>query len=345
MWLRRRFFKETWWNYFDLVIVLAWLMDRSNAWGSINPALLRVARLAKLARLLRVMRWLQMVQPLIIMVKALAASISVLTWSLLLMLIMMAMVAMVMSVLLEPWMRSEYLDPESLAMRIAVYKSWGTFSRAITTVSELTIGNFGPPTRELENNVGGEWGMAALLYKLTVGSAAAQVINAVFIQQTFKVATRDEEIMIKEKASAAVAYGKQLAKLFDHLDDSRDGIISRDEFKEALEDDNIRKWFSVLEVDADDMLALFDVLAGEDGLIERHEFTNGLKSVRGTAKHLQLLIMETETRRNFQVVNENVERIARLLGGGDQGRRLLSKRSPSALSQGSETGSVGSGSC
>ena len=65
---------------------------------------------------------------------------------------------------------------------------------------EITLANWGPPVRRLMNKVDEWWAVFFLAYKLTVGFAVVQVIISTFIQQTFKTASRDEEVMIKETA-------------------------------------------------------------------------------------------------------------------------------------------------
>ena len=62
----------------------------------------------------------------------------------------------------------------------------------------------------------------------------------VFIRSTFKVASRDEDVMIQEKQKAGVAYPKHLDKLFTNMDESGDGLITREEFDRTIMNPRVR---------------------------------------------------------------------------------------------------------
>jgi len=79
------------------------------------------------------------------------------------------------------------------------------------------------------------------------------VSTGVFIQQTFKIAALDEEIMINDKKIQSKAYLSNLEHLFDNLDTRKRGSVSRRVFLEVLEDPLIRTWFSAVGVDVDDL--------------------------------------------------------------------------------------------
>merc|ERR1712232_313003 len=120
----------------------------------------------------------------------------------------------------------------------------------IVTMFEITLANWGPPCWLLTNEVN-QWGSVFFIgYKCTIGFAVVQVILSVFIQQTFKVASRDEEIMIAEKQDSVQAFARNLEHLFGVLDMSGDGAVSHAEFLEMLENPQLKSWFAAIEVDA-----------------------------------------------------------------------------------------------
>jgi len=281
------FFKETWWNWYDTVIVIVWICD-NYVTIPFDPMILRLARISRLLRLLRILKWMNLFDPLILMVKAIKSSASLLAWSMLILGLVTSVLAMAVSQMLERFIRDEDVP---ILTRTKVFESWGSFSRALETMFEVTLANWGPPCQLLMNNVSEWWLLFFLIYKFSVGFAVVQVLMAVFIQQTFKVASRDEEVMIKEKMATAKANLKHLDGLFKAMDSSGDGYITRDEFQQVLQDQRIKMWFSALDVDISEVEKLFDLLDDGDGEIAKDEFFAGVQSCKGAAKVTDMMGM------------------------------------------------------
>merc|ERR1719512_540034 len=113
------------------------------------------------------------------------------------------------------------------AARFEIYQAWGSFLRAYVSMFEITLANWGPQCWLLMNRVDESWGYFFIVWRCCFGFAVIQVITSVFIQHTFKVASRDQEVMIQEKQKASEAYLKHLGNLFTDLDESGDGQISK----------------------------------------------------------------------------------------------------------------------
>merc|ERR1719277_1066904 len=148
---------------------------------------------------------------------------------------------MFMSQMLQEFILSRNHDAE---IRTLVFESWGTFTRAMVSMFEITLANWGPPCRFLMDHVNEWWAFFFLFYKCSIGFAVVQVITSVFIQQTFKVASRDEEVMITERKTASKAYLKNLENLFRTLDSSGDGVVTRKEFESCLQNKEVGHWFA-----------------------------------------------------------------------------------------------------
>merc|ERR1712054_429385 len=119
------------------------------------------------------------------------------------------------------------------------------------------------------NNVNEWWAFFFVVYKCSIGFAVVQVITSVFIQQTFKVASRDEEVMIADKKAEAKAYITNIEHLFDAMDDSHDGVLTHEEFTVVMEDRRVRTWFDAIGVDME-ASALFSLLdEDQDGVVEK----------------------------------------------------------------------------
>merc|ERR1712007_21736 len=131
-------------------------------------------------------------------------------------------------------------------------------------------------------------------YKCTIGFAVVQVVLAVFIQQTFKVASRNEEVMIEEQKAQTENTLQNLKNLFHSIDDSKDNKISRAEFDKVIHDTTVKAWFSIIGVDAGDVRELWTLLDDGDGLLDEDEFIEGLKALRGLAKSTDIFVMKRQ---------------------------------------------------
>merc|ERR1719192_1106819 len=126
----------------------------------------------------------------------------------------------------------EYYDnPEGLALppkpptagQKMVFKYYGSFARCMLTMFEITLGNWMVPCRALVENVS-EWYMVfSLLHKMVIGFSVVTVMTAVFIQETFKVASIDDGIMMMTKERAKKTHMKKIGALFDLADADGDG--------------------------------------------------------------------------------------------------------------------------
>eukprot|EP00927_Polykrikos_kofoidii_P028199 TRINITY_DN24651_c0_g1_i1.p1 TRINITY_DN24651_c0_g1~~TRINITY_DN24651_c0_g1_i1.p1 ORF type:complete len:724 (-),score=74.27 TRINITY_DN24651_c0_g1_i1:53-2224(-) len=287
---RLKIFKSLW-TYFDILVVGFWVLGLAREM-TFKPMLVRLCKLVRLARLLRIIRFIGFFDPLHLLIKSVASSVLILMWSLLLLLLIILVVAMAMSQSLD----SYFLDRSvPLEERTAVFAQWGSMSRAVTTVFEITLGNWGPPCRLLQDNVS-EWSVLFFLgYKSLIGFAVVQVITSVFIQQTFKTAQRDEQVMINEKKAQSAAYLRNLDHLFQVLDESGDGILTFEELALCISEPTVKAWFQAIDVNITEASHLFCLLdIDEDGTLSRDEFISGIKQLRGPASSIDMMcVMKT----------------------------------------------------
>ncbi|CAK0797615.1 unnamed protein product, partial [Prorocentrum cordatum] len=149
--LRSTFF-HLYWNVFDLMVVLFWLVEMSSVLkGNLeNTTALRLARLARLLRLVRLVRQIRSFDALFLMTTAIKSSLIVLAWSCVLLLMIQVLVAFVINQLLE-----EFYFPfdHDEAEKKATFEYFGTFSRALLSTFEMTLANWPPVCRLLMENV------------------------------------------------------------------------------------------------------------------------------------------------------------------------------------------------
>jgi hypothetical protein len=215
-------------------------------------------------------------------------------WSALLLLLVTLLVAMLVGEFLEAYMTNKSVPLES---RTEVWKQWGSVSRALATMFEITLGNWGPPCRLLQNDVSEWWALFFVSYKVIVGFAVVQVITSVFVQQTFKVVAQDEEIVEKVRERAKAANVLFLSRLFEHIDTSGDGIISKAEFNECVTNPKVVSYFRAIDIEQEEISRLFSVISTGHGDVDYEKFVAGMTGMKGPARSLDLMALSTTTTR------------------------------------------------
>merc|ERR1711920_449139 len=93
-----------------------------------------------------------------------------------------------------------------------------------------------------------------------VGFAVVNVISGVFMHETFKVASSDDDLMVVQKKRATEKHVMKMRNLLSQADTSNDGIVEREEWREALQRDSVRTWLSAMDIEVGDPDLLFDFL-------------------------------------------------------------------------------------
>eukprot|EP00439_Symbiodinium_sp_Y106_P076495 s326_g15.t1 len=282
-------------NYIDLLVVVL---------------ILRLIRFGKLVRALKVVRISQSLESLAFLMSCLRASGTVLVWTMSLLACIQCIAALFASNVLHFFLVDNNID-----------------------VEEILFANWAPACRVLTDNVTEWWTLFFLLYRCLVGFAVLNVVNAVFVQSTLKVAHADEELQFaawqkfllsadrrchrvqiwfqcaREEAKQKAGFAAQrnlmnkLQNMFLALDTSGDGLLSWDEFNEAISSPKMAFWMSQLELESSDLKSLFTLLDGGDGLISVNEFMEGATRLRGPAKSIdvaKLLMLCTKTEKTLK---------------------------------------------
>ena len=187
-------------NWLDILVVAAglmdWLLADMDISSVMDPKVMRLLRLAKLGRGLRMMKMSKVMDNLSLILKCIAASVTTLFWSLILLTLIQCIAAMVLSQLVQTWLVS---DGPAMGAKFEVYLYYGTFTRSMLTMFEITMANWAKPCRVLVDNVSEWYTVYFLFYRCVVGFAVMGVITAVFIQSTMNTAAKDAEVMIRRK--------------------------------------------------------------------------------------------------------------------------------------------------
>jgi hypothetical protein len=286
-------FKDLW-NYLDAAIVGFWLLERgfSNLLEG-HSSILRLCRVFRLLRLLKIVRTLKGFDSLYLLVTTLKGCFSILGWSCLLLFTVEMLCAMLMGL----YLKETYFTAEEypLEERQAVFEYFGSFSRAMLTMFEMTLANWPPVCRLLVENVNEGFLVLCLIHKLTLGFAVVGVINGVFLQETFKVASTDDRIMVRQREREVKIHTDRMSRLFEAADADSSGEIDVDEFVQILQDPTILTWLSSMELPVRDPVRLYHLLdADGDGQLSCEEVVKGSLKLKGNAKSLDVMCMKRE---------------------------------------------------
>jgi Ca2+-binding EF-hand superfamily protein len=307
--LRTKFFKETTWNIFDLVVVACFVIERASI--NIVPVgtqWLRICRLVRLGRLLTLARTVQAFDHLFLITTAIRDSFSILGWALLLLFLIHMTIALVLSKLLQ----STYFETghKSQEAQHKLYEYFGTWTRAMLSTFEMSLANWTPICRLLSEEVSQWFALFILMHKLTIGFAVVGVINGVLMKETFRVAETDAIVMVRQKAKATELHRKNMLNLFHALDSSGDGKVSRREFQNLALFPSVKTWLASMELQTNDLDTMFKLIdENGDGAITFDELMHGIARLKGSARSIDLLTLHKDHRTvmtHVQNINENL---------------------------------------
>eukprot|EP00435_Cladocopium_sp_Y103_P037611 s944_g10.t1 len=298
--LQRKFWRVCM-NYVDVLVTCASLVEVAFVALVLpmEPTLFRLLRIGKLARALRMVTMTSVLSSLQLLIKCLSASLDMLFWTFCLLTFLQCVAGMVVSTLCREYITN---PEEDQSKREQVYSYYGTFSRTFLTMFEILFANWSPPCRVLVDNVSEWFSIFFLVYRCIIGFAVLNVVNAVFVQQTMKTASSDEELAFKQKERDISMYTRKVRKLFQTMDDSCDGAINLEEFSKLVTSPKLKFWMSQLELEYHDLLSLFEFLDNGDGQITLTEFIEGSSRLKGHAKALDVFRLETKIEVLFEEI-------------------------------------------
>jgi len=307
--LRLEFFTSAW-NWFDLFIVSFWHVDlHTSSSLPMNPMILRLCRLARLMRLIKLVKMVTMFDALHLLIGSIRASFSTLLWAMVLLLSVMTICMLCFSHLLRDYILDETQPPDK---RFIVYKYYGTASRGLLTMFEITLANWVNPARVLTENVDEAYVFFFMCYRSLVGFSLVTVITGVFMQLTLKCAAENYDLMIIQRQRHTTEHMKKMTRLFSAADHSGDGAVSWDEFATLLKDESVRLWLAAMELDPSDGKLLFDLLSEGNEHITPAQLIHGVSTLKGAARSIDLRVMMRSNERLMEQLRALEERFSTL---------------------------------
>lgn len=254
----------------------------------------RLLRIARLVRVLRIVRVMKIFRELRILVRTIGSSFGALIWSMVLLFVLQLMCGIFLSQMLQEYIVNEQ---NALETRMFVFRYFGSATKAMFSMFELTIGGWVKIARPLVEEVNPWLSIFFVGYVAGVSFAIMKIITAIFLRKTLQVANSDAEMIMYEKRKAQERYADALRKIFDDLDDSGDGLINWEEFNEICSDPQVKNLMSMLELEVTEIAGLFNLLDDGDGRISAEEFLAGVTRLKGGAKSIDVMTLLTENQK------------------------------------------------
>jgi len=287
-----RYFKDVW-NWLDLIVVVTFVIDKgASSFLPINKQILALLRLFRLVRLFRLLETLEGLDALYIMTTAIKGMKKVLMWAVVLLLVMLTTESLFMVQFLHGYyfvVGNTWADPEK---QKKLYEYFGSYTRCLLSMFELTLANWPPVTRLLAEEVT-EWFMLiCVIHKLTIGFAVVGVINGVIMQETFQVAATDDMLMVRKKQKQADLMKMKMIQLFEALDHSDDASLGYEEFQIISHVPEVKSWLASMDIETDDLPTLFELIDHDgNGTIPIEELTSRIPRIKGAARSIDVLAL------------------------------------------------------
>merc|ERR1719428_216447 len=103
------------------------------------------------------------------------------------------------------------------------------------------------------------------------------------------MAGKDQELVIEEELSRKGSDVNEFVRMFEEADADGNGNVSWDEFTAHMEDDRVKAYFRVLDLNIDEAEQLFVLLdPHKNGEVSIDDFVKGCVRMKGGAKSVDI---------------------------------------------------------
>lgn len=153
-------------------------------------------------------------------------------------------------------------------------------------------------------------------YVVIVNFAIMRVVAALIIKQTLDLAEIDAERIAMAKLKQRERYAVELRAIFEAGDTSGDKAISRDEFHVMLKNKSVVRHFEKLDLEIEEVDALFCVCCADDGLADYTELLDGALKMKNSARTIdavQIMQKQLTMDKRLAEMDKNLGHIKELL--------------------------------
>eukprot|EP00916_Digyalum_oweni_P020886 GHVL01034781.1.p1 GENE.GHVL01034781.1~~GHVL01034781.1.p1 ORF type:complete len:453 (-),score=51.73 GHVL01034781.1:2342-3592(-) len=309
------------WNVFDIIVVsfstVGTLLQIQTVFNPNMSYAESAAQIISFLLLFRLFRLIRFSQPLKTIVQGVLAALALIGWVVIIVTAMLFVCACFLT-----RQTGQHVDPNNLEYG-ELKEFYGTVGKSMLTLFQLmTLENWTDIAHMHIKFQPTIW-FFYVVYIICANLLLFSIITATIIEQVMETSRRHEMDTAKKLSVYTDEIKANLVKIFKMSDYENDGILSLDEFKRALNQDNVIRMLNRLDVavvDAEELFAILD--ENGDGGLTQEEFVEGCLRIKGSAKSKHLLWVQADVSRFRAELANHVELLEVLM------RRILSDVDP-----------------
>eukprot|EP00929_Paragymnodinium_shiwhaense_P084888 TRINITY_DN45426_c0_g1_i4.p1 TRINITY_DN45426_c0_g1~~TRINITY_DN45426_c0_g1_i4.p1 ORF type:complete len:615 (+),score=93.40 TRINITY_DN45426_c0_g1_i4:95-1939(+) len=286
------------WNYFDFAIVSVSVLEEALQEGvSLSHTrmvrLLRLTRLMKVFRAIRIVRIVRFLGALKTIINSLLGTMRQVIWTFVLIFGLMFFFSIVFGQIIG---EARMVDPEIDSDEILM-EYWSTIPRCMLTLYMSVTGgvSWDVPAKPLAA-LGADAFFAYLAYLAMIQWVVLNVVTGMFCESAAAAARKDLSLAVELHRAERDDFLQRCRAIFRCIDHDGDGVLKTCEMKERMDSEPARALFASMELDFEDVNALFALLDDDgDQTIDLEEFVLGCLRLRGGARAIDLARLLQET--------------------------------------------------
>lgn len=299
--------REKYWNLFDLILVLTAVYDitneeltRDEEGSNTNLTWMRLLRLLKMLKMLRMVRVMRFFRELRLMLSSIAGSVRPLFWSML----MLGLIMYIFGLCFLQGATAYLVDLPDTGLTIQqqqnaddLHKYWGSVSQSMISLSwAITGGNDWKPLASPLEAAGETYYFLFLVYIAFLTFAVLNVLTGIFVDAAMSVAEKDRDTVVHHELVLAQSYIEGMRNVLQSLDETGSGSVAWDDFVKHIEDQGVRSFLGVLDLDHHDMNLLFRMVGDERGTVcNIEDLLTGCTRIKGRAKNIDIFVLMYRT--------------------------------------------------
>lgn len=292
------------WNIFDAVIVLTGLIqfvfemveEETVMSKSSEQIISKTVHMMRLLRVVRIVRVLRFLAELRMMVGLVFHSIRSLFWLLVLLIMLLYVYSIILTQAVRDYMTIDIPDPALVP--ILDHYFGGIGNTLYTLFGAITGGLLWMDIVAPMDVACGRLFSTLLVTYIFLGVfCILNVVTGIYVDESIQRSAQERDLRLEKEQEGRELYESMLLDLLAEIDYDGTGEISREMLEEAFENDRVKYYFQVLDIDVSDSNYLFDMLDKDrSGAVDIEEFITGCIQLKGAAKSIDVHTLMHEMR-------------------------------------------------